>query len=59
VELPQKKLYELEDWPQELIDLFEKPGFFTKAKELLRVKNADEIKNDLYGGLQNFFAKQC
>ena len=42
----------MRDWPQELIDVTLKPGFWERAKSFLHVTAMDQIKNGVYGSLQ-------
>lgn len=47
---PQPDL--MRDWPQELIDVTQAPGFWDRAKKFLHVTSTDKIDNGIYGKLQ-------
>ncbi len=42
----------MRDWPQELIDVTQSPGFWDRAKAFLRVTTTDKINDGVYGKLQ-------
>lgn len=42
----------MRDWPQELIDVTQSPGFWDRAKEFLHVTSTDQINDGVYGKLQ-------
>ncbi|HVK96110.1 MAG TPA: GMC oxidoreductase [Noviherbaspirillum sp.] len=42
----------MRDWPQELIDVTLKPGFWDRAKKFLHVTSTDQINDGVYGNLQ-------
>ncbi len=43
----------MRDWPQELIDVTLKPGFWEGAREFLHVTSMDQVDNGVYGKLQH------
>ncbi|WP_334186829.1 GMC oxidoreductase [Noviherbaspirillum sp.] len=43
----------MRDWPQELIDVTLKPGFWERAKAFLHVTSTNKINDGVYGSLQN------
>lgn len=42
----------LRDWPQELVDVTLRPGFWERAREFLHVTTMDRINDGVYGNLQ-------
>jgi choline dehydrogenase-like flavoprotein len=42
----------MRDWPQELVDVTLRPGFWDRAKAFLHVKSMDQIQDGVYGKLQ-------
>ena len=42
----------MRDWPQELVDVTLRPGFWERARDFLHVSSMDQINDGVYGKLQ-------
>lgn len=48
---PQPEL--MRDWPQALVDVTTRPGFWDRARKFLHVTSMNEVKDGVYAGLQD------
>jgi choline dehydrogenase-like flavoprotein len=42
----------MRDWPPQLVDTTQQPGFWERARTFLHVRSMDEIRDGVYGALQ-------